>query len=541
MNQNELIDALFDKLSRANAIHPYTILVTGPWGCGKSFAWKEFRRKCTNERIVSVSCFGHDSVESLRNELKSRMLLDLLPKSTSKFLAFKSKMVEAITSAAKGLSQKYIGFEFDAMQLVSFSHLGPDYVVCFDDFERSSNSINTIDLLGLIDEVRQHCKVVIIANEDKLSENKDYIIYKEKVIDRTYHLTETDDTVATQVIHQRVGDVTATSTMLSLFNAHANANLRTLQKMVEFVSDVGNHMSPEPLEESIVRLGCAVILESMIQADSSAVDWATDPTTNKDTYQAYTKYGLKFELNRIAQRIFDFYTTNAWDDRAITGFLHPPTPTRADELLHTLEQFFLFDETTVRAAIDEFQREMQIPNDKFFRGFDQIIRLYFYAGYANDVCQLGYNQQTMEQVAFTLITRLDAQPSVSELGMYRLFFGAAPSIVSGLLGQLEKHVGPIAQQGAINSFFRYYRSADFESCLKVIRMDLSIIPHIISTFADLVTPRCELSRVVFFGSVCDIAKPGQHAPLLHTTLSSLLAKTSDPVIQVRIKQVKQYL
>jgi uncharacterized protein YydD (DUF2326 family) len=61
-----------------------------------------------------------------------------------------------------------------------------DIIVCFDDFERLSSSMELKEVLGLISELKEqkNCSVVMILNEDELRDNKETLDkYKEKLID----------------------------------------------------------------------------------------------------------------------------------------------------------------------------------------------------------------------------------------------------------------------------------------------------------------------------------------------------------------------
>jgi mannose-6-phosphate isomerase class I len=60
-----------------------------------------------------------------------------------------------------------------------------DIIVCFDDFERLSSSMELKEVLGLISELKEqkNCSVVMILNEDELRDNKETLDkYKEKLI-----------------------------------------------------------------------------------------------------------------------------------------------------------------------------------------------------------------------------------------------------------------------------------------------------------------------------------------------------------------------
>lgn len=50
-----------------------------------------------------------------------------------------------------------------------------NYIICFDDLERKGNGLSVKDIMGLIDELaqRKNCKIILVFNEDSLSDEND--------------------------------------------------------------------------------------------------------------------------------------------------------------------------------------------------------------------------------------------------------------------------------------------------------------------------------------------------------------------------------
>lgn len=181
---------------------PEVLVIKGSWGIGKTFAWKRLVNR-NKERIIPktycyVSLFGIASIKELRMAiLVNSIQTELLGKTfdyksdksdLSKFAL--SKIRFASLGCLKSLIEKikipYIDMKNISISLENLaSHLIRDTLICFDDFERLKDSINTEELLGLVSELKEekNCKIILIFNEEKLKDSAVYETYREKVVD----------------------------------------------------------------------------------------------------------------------------------------------------------------------------------------------------------------------------------------------------------------------------------------------------------------------------------------------------------------------
>ncbi len=217
----------------------YALLITGPWGCGKSYYWRTVLQpeiealdidhvKKGNEqhyRIINVSLNGISS----KDEIISQIIANRFSKGNEGPIAWElfsavaksSKKVKLIDDIGTILSKRQIG------SIISPS----DTVLCFDDLERSE--IKMQELLGYINTIfieRYHYKVIFISNElpmigEENSSSQDYKSIKEKYIGRTLRFRLDLEKIIKDIIHHLSGDDTE-------FTQFIDSNTSTISSIV---------------------------------------------------------------------------------------------------------------------------------------------------------------------------------------------------------------------------------------------------------------------------------------------------------------------
>lgn len=220
MNTSEEIKYYVSQKSNTGAL-----LVTGKWGCGKTYLICQIINELNNGNeyiAVLVSLFGVDSIELLHNEIKNKVFFSrgfdkVQEKSTRTISCVKDLSVlateilgeafpiaKSINKALNVRWQDYfnVGNEVKCFCAETENHIvKKKLVLFFDDFERSK--LDRIELMGVINEYSENreIKVVLIADEDKITnkekekatskdENTEdneykYSEFKEKLISRT--------------------------------------------------------------------------------------------------------------------------------------------------------------------------------------------------------------------------------------------------------------------------------------------------------------------------------------------------------------------
>ncbi|MBH3384001.1 hypothetical protein I5S53_08445 [Pseudomonas juntendi] len=164
------------------------IALTGKWGTGKTHLWQQVRDTSVDETIkkaAAISLFGVSSV----NDLKTKVAYALMPRLVDKGVATQiTEAFEGLTKLAKGLHRSFNAM--DNLPLVILPTLLKNKFLVIDDIERKHDKLHIDEILGFIDEcVQVHkCRVLLVLNDDKLTDKKIWEQFREKVIDQELRL-----------------------------------------------------------------------------------------------------------------------------------------------------------------------------------------------------------------------------------------------------------------------------------------------------------------------------------------------------------------
>ena len=163
--------------------NPGVIAIKGDWGAGKTYFVNHYlqeRPAISNKLVSFVSLFGLSDMEDIRRRI--------IPSAISA-----KKLKEGKTTS---WLRRTLGFARRLPKVSDFEEAFQafeDYqtrilLIVFDDIERKADSLPLKNFLGLVNFLSEQasCKVIIILNEDQLSEDdkKELGVFREKLIDR---------------------------------------------------------------------------------------------------------------------------------------------------------------------------------------------------------------------------------------------------------------------------------------------------------------------------------------------------------------------
>ncbi len=544
MDQQDIINALMDKHVEPKGVHQ-TILIHGSWGVGKSHAWQCFadriKHKHNNVKTLTVSFFGHSDLEGLRNKMKSDFLFTKTKFGESPITHVINKAIgnSSLRSASAQASSKWLGISIDPISFVPLQ-FGSDYIVCFDDLERKSPNIQMRDILGLIEEVRQSSRVVIIADETKLQNNdgnSEYHTFKEKVIDRTYHLETQEHNSLVEIFNSIYPNFPYVDIAIDMFKSDGQNNLRILQKLADFLKDISKYVSPH---EDFTRLCCAVIFESVTETGFTCNSFSKP--AEMDGNDLYYRYLISDRLRSIGKHICSYYTTNNIDPDFIKNVLCQPATPRDDELLSVLQDAFHRNEDTVRAAIREFIEVIDNQHTDYFRNIERAIVLFFHSKNLNDYFSLGFDNPHMESAALETIQKMidNTNPeSLTSVSLLDMYFIQAPDVAKDLINEVERLISEKIYAHFSESFAQYLQHQQYQSCLAILQNHPSIFPQIIDDVFDiLANQHCLRSDVFFIRQVRDLVLTKYRQDIIDKLLQ-LSNSASDVIIKNRIQIISQ--
>ena len=176
-------------LNLINQEDPFAIALTGEWGIGKTHFWKSFYKKNHNKfktnKYSYISLFGIDSLESFKYQIAinthdtNQEKDDLSPlKKTFSYLIEK---IDFPKLESKGFSLSITQSMINNLISDSIDNT----VICIDDFERKSDKLDTREIMGIVNFLKEEkkCKIIMILHEDKSRDLEVFREYREKVFD----------------------------------------------------------------------------------------------------------------------------------------------------------------------------------------------------------------------------------------------------------------------------------------------------------------------------------------------------------------------
>lgn len=242
--------------------HPpfYAIMVSGPWGVGKTHLIKKALKEYLDEnQYIYVSVYGTSKLEEIDLALL-QAIYPLLSGTTGKIAGKAGKAI-----------LKYLRLD-NTIKAEDFLNNNKQRIYVFDDIERST--IPASSILGYINELVEHdgSKVIIVANEEKLLKKENYAETREKLIGRTLEV-QPDTEFITEHLIESINSAKAKFTAEKnkklielIFKEAKTKSFRVLQQAIWDFEKIANCLNEEHLESeegmsSILKLLLAIALE----------------------------------------------------------------------------------------------------------------------------------------------------------------------------------------------------------------------------------------------------------------------------------------
>lgn len=302
------------------------LLLTGPWGCGKTYLWKQLVAPAlAKDRPLYVSLFGMDTLMTLKRTLMtaslSRRASQLKGKEFKKAgSALPTLLFAGLKEGLGRIAKSDLIARVDPLELTE-----DDLIICLDDVERASKTLPIAEILGFTTVLAETkgCRVLLLANESHILERDDpeetFRKYRERAV--AGHLAVTADVgrVAdrmTQDTAQRAGIQTQDAeryklATLSVFQRANCQNLRSLQRALHDAMYLASLAGSERIQDRHVRFLAAL----RIEADLGSLQ---PPGLYKAMETGVLLFFEKKELTADQVRMAEFRRKYIADDDAIT-------------------------------------------------------------------------------------------------------------------------------------------------------------------------------------------------------------------------------
>lgn len=303
----------------------YAILIKGEWGCGKTYFYKNIlSKRITNlgYKPVYVSLFGITNPV----ELSLRLFLEVHPKVGSLLKSKTGQEVAGLTKMILGtLSFRGLKLDIGKPNLKDWISLKDNYLLCFDDLERSVLGIS--EVFGYINNFIEHdkCKVLMIANENEISKSDPYGKLKEKIVGFTIEYIPNIDNVLTTIIGSfknaklRSFLTQHKSTILKMLENSKLHNIRILKHALQSYKFIHDYLI-EHKKESLNDLGIRLLLFTLAvsyavrSGNDAIIEELKKPTSTEDfmlkLHFSDEKQKTNSELKEFYER---FYHTSPYE------------------------------------------------------------------------------------------------------------------------------------------------------------------------------------------------------------------------------------
>jgi Cdc6-like AAA superfamily ATPase len=171
------------------------LVISGKWGVGKTFAWNKLLSEARDEDRIAlhkyayVSLFGLAGLDAVNGAIFQNTVGKERAGLTPDMKSLAATVKSVKTSWRSGIKlARYIPGVSDYSE--ALEKLGAfsirNQIVCIDDVERRSSSLEIRDILGLVSFLKEQrtCKVVILLNDEKLGDDyEEFRMQLEKVAD----------------------------------------------------------------------------------------------------------------------------------------------------------------------------------------------------------------------------------------------------------------------------------------------------------------------------------------------------------------------
>ncbi|MDI9221357.1 P-loop NTPase fold protein [Pantoea sp. EA-12] len=314
----------------------FAIMLKGAWGTGKTWfienVIKDYSDKNIKFKYIKVSLYGMTSIKQIEEEF----FRQLHPVLSSKAYILGANILKGALKATvkvdldhNGSNETTFNAQIPDINIKDFARTPEDFVLIFDDIERSSISLK--DLFGYINhfvEVNGY-KAILIANEEEILKSnnvpskEDYIRFKEKLIGKTFDIESDFESACNEfmkeITHMTIRD-TIKDDLKSISNIYCDAGYNNLRHVRQFFLDFDRaclNLDTKHIENAeFLKTFCHQLMIFSIEYRAGSLTRDDFTEIGKDTFQFLTNPEKpKSEYQKIKSK----HSTLSLSETLLTG------------------------------------------------------------------------------------------------------------------------------------------------------------------------------------------------------------------------------
>jgi hypothetical protein len=245
MKNTQLVEQAVQQYS-AKTETDYAICITGEWGSGKSFFWKNHLKvKLEKGRVPSlyVSLYGVEKATEIDSLIYNA--ISSVGEDEGGVLASLAGNVDAFAEMKLGGLGLVVQFGLDKWKDLKLKE-SQTILLCFDDFERAKNLAACLAYINRISEI-SGTKVVVLANKDEIDwQNQDLANFN-KTVRYSYEFRTTPQEMLRAAIgtlaelnHDHIAGLfnEYEASLVHFFEQSKVSNIRTITKAIGYFEEI---------------------------------------------------------------------------------------------------------------------------------------------------------------------------------------------------------------------------------------------------------------------------------------------------------------
>ena len=315
-NKTKIEEALHDLIMKED--REFVAMLSGEWGIGKTYFWKEFKDKYLKTKdVVYISLFGKNSLQDIEAEIVTKL---------SKYTKGLKKYTKHLDTVSN-LGSKAMGLPINVSMGSILSLFSPNdfknIIICFDDFERLSEKTSLKDVMGLISQFKEQkeCKVIMILNEKELNKlssidgkkhDEIFSLYKEKIVDYNFHYNPSQEELF-EAIKKDIEEIKFcnTKTIYDFFKKINLTNIRIMKQSLYLLNNF-SFIRKYTLDDKVINEFVEIALNLFIFKAKSNYTYSDFKEMGEyefeKTLQLHSKDEV-FEVNKRHDKFSNYYYT----------------------------------------------------------------------------------------------------------------------------------------------------------------------------------------------------------------------------------------